>query len=131
MSEKTRASSKFLERYLNGEADVQSFLAQCDQAIEQRLPITVAGKIVVSDEEAPNAFGNILANDALQIVWRAEPAFAPLHIDDRAEGALVGAAASEIDTGERARRTAHVLLRQDRSPTLLLLADRGPQTKPS
>src|SRR4029079_18502910 len=38
-----------------------------------------------------------LAHDRLEIVGRAEAALAALHIDDGAEGALIGAAAAEIE----------------------------------
>ena len=74
----------------------------------------VAGEIVVGDEEPLDALGVVEAHDPLQIVGRAEPALAPLHVDDGAERALVGAAAAEIDARQRARGAPHVLGRQDR-----------------
>ena len=100
--------------HLDREADVQSFLAQRDHPVEQRFPVAVAGEIVVGDEEALDALRDIRADDGFQIVRRAETALAPLHVYDGAERALIGTAASEIDAGQRTRRAAHVLLRQDR-----------------
>ena len=82
---------------LDGEADIQSLAPQLDQAVEQLLPVPVAGKIVVGDEEPLDALGDILAHEPFEIVGRAKAALAPLHIDDRAERALVRAAAAEID----------------------------------
>ena len=90
------------------------FLAQLDQAVEQRLPVAVAGEIVVGDEEALDALRDVLADDPLEIVGRAEPALAALHVDDGAERALIGTAAAEIDARQRTGRAAHVLARQDR-----------------
>src|SRR5262249_40319227 len=82
---------------LDGEADLGELaLAQLDHAIEQRLPVAVAGEIVVGDEEAVDALGGVLADDVLEVVDRADAALAALHVDDGAERALVGAAAAEI-----------------------------------
>ena len=100
--------------HLDGEADVHAFLAQRDHPVEQRFPVAVAGEIVVGDEEALDALRDVLADDLLQIVGRAEAALAALHVDDGAERALIGAAAAEIDAGQRAGRAAHMLARQDR-----------------
>ncbi len=100
---------------LDGEADLRELaVAQLDQPVEQRLPVAVAGEIVVGDEEALDALGVVLAHDPLEIVRRAEPALAALHVDDGAERALVGAAAAEIDARQRAGGAAHVLARKER-----------------
>ena len=100
--------------HLDGEADVQPFLAQRDHPVEQRFPVTVAREIVVGDEEALDALRDVLADDPLQVIRRAEAALASLHVDDGAERALIRAAAAQIDAGQRAGRTAHMLARQDR-----------------
>src|SRR5262249_17689384 len=56
------------------EADIELLgLAQVYQAVEDPLPILVAGKIVVGDEETAHAFGVIEAHDLLDIGGRAVP----------------------------------------------------------
>ena len=99
---------------LDGEADVQTFLAQRDHPVEQRFPVTVAREVVVGDEEPLDALRAVLADDVLQVIRRAEPALAALHVDDGAERALIRTPATEIDAGERARGSADMLARQDR-----------------
>src|SRR5207245_2529971 len=96
---------------LDREADIQACLAQGDHPIKQRLPVPVAGEIVVGDEEALDALRAIFPDDPLQIVRRAEPALAALHVDNCAERTLIRAPAAEIDTGERTRGAAHMLAR--------------------
>jgi hypothetical protein len=64
----------------------------------------VAGEVVVGDEEPLDALGMVLADDLLQVVRRAEAALAALDVDDGAEGALIGTAASEVDARKRAPR---------------------------
>ena len=59
--------------------------------------MTIAGEIIVGDEEAPVAVTVVLPDRALEIVGRAKSALATLNIDDRAERALVGAATTEIE----------------------------------
>ena len=88
--------------------------AQLDQPVEERLPVAVAGEIVVGDEEALDALRVVLADDPLEIVGRAEAALAALHVDDGAERALVRAAAAEIEARQRSRGAPHVLARQER-----------------
>src|SRR5262249_47877825 len=52
--------------HLDYEADIELLdLAQVDQAVEDRLPVLVSGKIVVGDEEAAHAFGVVEADDPL------------------------------------------------------------------
>ena len=86
---------------------------QLDHAVEQDFPVGVAGEIVVGDEEAVDALRIVGADDLFEVVGRAEAALAALHVDDRAEGALIGAAAPEIDAGISAGGALHMLARQD------------------
>ena len=100
---------------LDGEAEIHALaVPHLDQPVEQRLPVAIAGEIVVGDEEALDALGVVLAHDLFQIVRRADAALAPLHVDDGAERALVGAAAAEIDARQVADGALHVLARQER-----------------
>ena len=69
-------------------------------------PILVAGEIVVGDEEAVDALGDVAADDLLDVVGAAPPRFASLHVDDRAEAALEGAAAAGIEAREVRRSCA-------------------------
>ena len=82
---------------LDGEADVDAFLLELDHPVEQDLPVAVAGEIVVGDEEPVDSLRLVGADDLLEVVGGAEAALAPLHVDDGAERALIGAAAAEID----------------------------------
>ena len=77
-------------------------------------PILVAREIIVGDEEAVDALRDVAADDLLDVVRAAPPRFASLHIDDRAEAALEGAAASSIEAGEVSGRALNTLHRQDR-----------------
>src|SRR5262249_8261936 len=58
---------------------------QIDQAIKQNFPVTVAREIIIRDEETLNALGMVLAHNFFEVIRRAKPALAPLHVDDRAE----------------------------------------------
>jgi hypothetical protein len=60
-------------------------LADANNAIEDRLPVLVAGEIIVGDEEAPDARGPVTFDQMLDIVRRAPPRLAALHVDDGAE----------------------------------------------
>ena len=71
----------------------------CDQPVEDRLPVLVAGEIVVGDEEMVDALGEIGADDRLDVVGRAIARLAALHVDDRAERTLERAAAPGVETG--------------------------------
>jgi hypothetical protein len=71
--------------------------AQFDEPVEDRLPFSVAGEIIVGQEEAGNSFRPVFANDVLDVVGRARARFAALDIDDGAERALVRAAAAGIE----------------------------------
>src|SRR5215510_8655339 len=60
--------------HLDDEADIELLgLAQVYQAVEDPLPVPVAGKIVVGDEETSHAVGVIEAHDLLDIGGRAVP----------------------------------------------------------
>ncbi len=91
----------------------------CDQAVEDRLPIAVAGEIVVGDEKAKDALGEIGAHQALDIVGVAPARFAALDIDDRAKAALERAAAPGIEGADRLAVAAHDVDRQKRGHLLL------------
>src|SRR6516225_2140389 len=95
---------------LNGKADVRAVAgAQLDQPVEQLLPITVTGEIVVRDKKSLDVLRVVGADNLFDIVCASKSAFAALHIDDRAEGALVRTAASEIHAGKRSGGAADVL----------------------
>ena len=74
-------------------------LAQLDDAIEDHLPVLVAGEIVVGDEEPVEAMRQVLAQQLLDVVRRAAARLAALHVDDGAERALVRAAAAGVEAG--------------------------------
>src|SRR5215469_10919221 len=88
---------------LDDEVELEPFLlTQRNEAIHDRLPVLVAGEIVVGDEEAVDPLGDIRPDDRLDIFGRAPARLPPLDIDDGAEGALVGAAAPGIEAGNGA-----------------------------
>ena len=96
--------------HLNREADLQALAdPQLDHAIKERFPMAIAGKIVVGHEEPPIASAVVFTDRALEIVRRAKPALAALHVDDRAERTLVGAATTEIEARQLAGNSADVL----------------------
>src|SRR4029077_3231613 len=69
---------------LDDELQPEPFLlAHLDQPVEYRLPIAVAGEIVVGDEEAEDALGEVGAYQPLDIVGVAPARLTPLDIDDR------------------------------------------------
>ena len=72
-------------------------LPQFDQPIEDRLPVAVAGEIVVGDEKARDALRGVGAHDRLDIVGGPIARLAPLDVDDGAEAALERAAASGVE----------------------------------
>src|SRR5262249_57952469 len=88
-------------------------LAQLDQAVEDRLPVLVAGEIVVGEEESLDAFGRIGANDGLDVVGRAIARLAALHIDDGAKAALERTAPASIEAGVGADHLRRELFRQE------------------
>ena len=79
-------------------------LAQMDQAVEDRLPILVAGEIVVGDEEFRDALGPVGAHQRLDVIRRAIARLAALDVDDGAERALIRTAATGIERGRQAER---------------------------
>ena len=85
-----------------------SLLAHLDQAVEDRLPVPVAGEIVVGDEEAVDALGQVDAHHPLDVVGVAPARLAPLHVDDRAEAALERAAAPGVEA-RASRRSARTI----------------------
>src|SRR5262249_22090113 len=60
------------------------------------------------------ALGVVLAHDLFEVVRRSKATLAALHVDDRAERALIRAAAAEIDAGELTGSSLHVLARKKR-----------------
>ena len=83
---------------LDHQADANALLhAQLDDAVEDRFPISVAGEVVVGNEEAVNAFRPVLADNEFDVVRRAPPRFPSLHVDDGTERALVRTAAPGIE----------------------------------
>jgi hypothetical protein len=89
-------------------------LAQLDEPVEDRLPLPVAGKVVVSDEEVAHALGEIGAYNVLDIVGVAITRLAALDVDDRAERALERAAAPGVEAGAGAGRARQPIARQER-----------------
>ena len=88
--------------------------AHRDQPVGQLLPIAVAGEIVVGNEEPADPPRIMLADAAFEVVGGPVPTLSALHVDDRAERALVGAAAAEIDARKRAGGAADMLFRENR-----------------
>ena len=41
-----------------------------DEPVEHRLPVPVAGEVVVRDEEVRDALGEVVAHDALHVLRR-------------------------------------------------------------
>src|SRR6266571_4632018 len=83
-------------------------LPEVDQAIEDRFPLLVAREIVVGDEEFVDALPPVEAHEMLHVVGRAVARLAALHVDDRAERALVRAAAARIETRAQTESTCHI-----------------------
>ncbi len=99
--------------HLQDETDLQPLAPQLREPVEDRLPVAVAGKVVVGDEEARDAVGGILAHDLLDVVRRAEARLASLDVDDRAERALERAAAAGVEGRVVAGDALHDVRRQD------------------
>jgi hypothetical protein len=77
-------------------------LPQLDQAVEDRLPLFVAPKIVVRDEKFVYALRPVESDQVLDVVGRAKARFASLHVDDGAERALIGTAAAGVEARAQA-----------------------------
>ena len=71
--------------------------AEFDQAVEDRLPIAVAGEIVIGDEEARDVLSGVGAYDRLDVVGGSIAGLPPLDVDDGAEAALERAAAPGVE----------------------------------
>src|SRR6516162_7322195 len=81
--------------HLYREADLQALAdPQLDHPIKERLPMAIAREVIIGDEEPSVTLAVVFTDRALEIVRRAKPALAALDVDDRAERALVGAAAA-------------------------------------
>src|SRR5437879_3516882 len=101
---------------LNDETNAQLLdFAKLNQAIENGFPIFVARKVVVGDKERVQAARNVGAHDAFDVVRRSPAGFAPLHVDDRAERALIRAAASSVEARGRAGRALYSFRWQQRN----------------
>ena len=87
-------------------------LPELDQAVEDRLPVAVAGEIVVGDEIMGDALGVVGAHDRLDVVGGAVARLAALDIDDRAEAALERAAAPGVEARVMADDPPDHFLRQ-------------------
>ncbi len=100
---------------LQQQADLEALvLAQIDQAIEDRLPIAIAGKVVVGDEKFRDALLGVGADDLFDVVRRPVARLAALHVDDGAERALERAAAPGIEARIVAGDARDDPARQDR-----------------
>jgi hypothetical protein len=91
-----------------------TFVPEFDQAIEDRLPLLVAGKIIVGDEELVNAVRPVKPHEMLHVIRRAVARLAALHVDDCAERALVRAASARVETRAEAERPCHIPFREER-----------------
>ena len=91
-----------------------SFSRSSIEPVEDRLPVLVAGEIVVGDEEARDPLRGVGAHDAFDVVRRAIARLAPLHVDDGAEAALERAAAAGVEARIMAGDAGDHLARQDR-----------------
>ena len=91
-----------------------SRFAQLDDAVEDRLPVLVAGEIVVGDEKPVEALREMRAQQMLDVVRRAAARLAALHVDDGAERALIRTAAAGVERGVMIGRAFQVLRRQER-----------------
>ena len=87
---------------------------ELDQPVEDRLPVAVAGEIVVGDEIVVDALGVIGAHDRLDVVGGAIARLAALDVDDGAEAALERTAAAGVEAGVMADDPPHHFLRQHR-----------------
>ena len=100
---------------LNQEVNVETILLpQRDHAVEQGLPVLVAREVVVGDEVAADALGDVGADDALDIVGGAIARLAALDVDDGAEAALERTAAAGIEARNHAVVAAQQAFRQER-----------------
>src|SRR3954468_8386400 len=73
----------------------------------------VSRKVVIRDEKPVDALRPVEAHKALHIVCRTIARFTALHVDDRAEGALVRAPTACVKTRTDPDRTADMALRKE------------------
>ena len=99
--------------HLDHQLQLDALAAQGDDAVEDRLPVGVAGEVVVGDEEILDPLGPVGAHQGLHVVGGAVAGLAALDIDDGAEAALVGAAAPGVEARPPAHGQAHPIRRQD------------------
>ena len=71
---------------------------QIDDAIENRLPVAVARKVIVGDEETTNTLLGVLADQKFDVVGIAKARFSTLHVDDGAEATGERTTAAGIET---------------------------------
>ena len=86
----------------------------CDQAVEDRLPVLVAGEVVVGDEEVVTPWARLARTSRSTSSASRAARLAALDVDDRAEAALERAAAAGVEARAHAGRPAHDLRRQER-----------------
>ena len=91
---------------------LKPFSRAADEAVEDRLPVAVAGEIVVGDEKAGDALGGVGAHDRLDVVGGTVAGLAPLDVDDGAEAALERAAAAGVEAGVVPGDPGHDVARQ-------------------
>src|SRR5262249_35761241 len=89
-------------------------LAHRNEAVKDRLPITITREIVIGDEKAENVLREIGAHQALDIVSVSPARLSPLHIDDRAKAALERAAPPRIEGADCLAVTPHDVEWQER-----------------
>jgi hypothetical protein len=99
--------------HLDQESQVQTLFAQFDQAVEDRLPVPVAGEVVVGDEETMDTLGRVGPDQALDVVVAPVAGLAALDVDDGAEAALEGAAPAGVEGADHAVVPAHHGLGQE------------------
>src|SRR5262249_46963535 len=85
---------------------------QRDNAVEDRLPVPISGKIVIGNKETADALRCMHANQTLDVVGTAMPRFASLDIDDGAEAAAKGTSASRVEAPQRTGVSFYVLERK-------------------
>src|SRR6516164_5771712 len=76
--------------------------------------MAIASEVIIGDEEPPVTLAVVFADRLFEVVRGAKSALATLDVDDRAERALVRAAAPEIQARQLAGNPTDVLARQDR-----------------
>ena len=89
------------------------FFAEFDQAVEDRLPVSVTREIVVGDEVFRHPPGGVGPDQRLDTPGPAEARLVALDVDDAAKAAIERAAAPGIETGEAAGGAAQHAERQE------------------